>query len=117
MIPLSLMAIIPAGIIAYLALSKKTSPLVKKVSTGALILIIITLVVCVILILMSGARAIIVIGVSEPPPDPIPAVEGKSDLSPIIALVAVLLFLTAVLVISFRDQKKQKGAALLTKEK
>jgi uncharacterized BrkB/YihY/UPF0761 family membrane protein len=108
MIPLSIAAVIPAGIIAWLALSKKTSPHIKRVAIGALIVILITLVVCTIIIIFSGSRTVVVRGLAEPPPNSAPAVEGKSNIPLIITLAVIMLFLIWVIFVSIRDQRKQK---------
>ena len=107
MIFIGFAALIPAGIIAYLALSKKTSPAVKKVSVIALVIITLSFIACtIILVIMLGSSAGNSRGFIDLPV--MPAQETKRDIFPVIvASAAVLFFLILVIVLALREQRKK----------
>ena len=109
MIFLGFIALIPAGFIAILALSKKTSPPVRRVSIIALILIGLTFITCtIILIFMFGSSGGEVSGYSELPVEQVQ--EAERDILPlIIASILVLIFLTWIIIVAIREQR-QKGS-------
>ena len=100
-------ALIPAGFIAYLALSKKTSPMVKKVSIIALILIGISFAVCtIILLVMFGSP----VGIRGPVGDlpVVPVQEAKQNIIPILVAVGVFFFfLILVIILAIREQRRK----------
>ena len=109
MIFLGFIALIPAGFIAILALSKKTSREVRRVSIIALILIGLTFIVCtIIVIFMFGTGAGEASGYSDLPFEPVQQVK-KDYLPVIIASIAVLAFLIWVIILAIREQR-QKGS-------
>jgi len=107
MIFLGFIALIPAGFIAVLALSKKSSPAVRRVSIIALIVIGLTFITCTIIVLvMFGAP----VGEASGNPDLpfVPVQETKKDIIPvIIASVLVLAFLTWIIILAIREQRRK----------
>ena len=110
MIFLGLIALIPAGLIAVLALSKKTSPAVKKVSIIALVVIGLTFIVCtIIVVFMFGSPVGEASGNSDLPFEPIQ--EVKKDFLPVlIAAIAVLVFLFWITILAIRERRRKKGS-------
>ena len=98
-------ALIPAGLIAFLALSKKTSPTVKKAATIALIVITLTFVACTIILVLSGSPAWKRGGAIDLPTAP-PA--GKANnIMAVLIMAAVLFFvMIMVIVLAIRERKK-----------
>ena len=109
MIFLGFIALIPAGLIAVLALSKKTSPAVRRVSIIALVVIGLTFIICtIILVVMFGSSGGELSGYTDLPPEQVQ--EVKRDFLPIlIASIAVLLFLIWVITLAIREQRQKKS--------
>jgi preprotein translocase subunit SecG len=109
MIFLGFIALIPAGFIAVLALSKNTSPAVRRVSIIALIVIGLTFITCtIILVVMFGSSGGELSGYTDLPMEQVQ--EVKRDFLPIlIASIAVLLFLIWVITLAIREQRQKKS--------
>ena len=107
MIFLGLAALIPAGIIAVLALSRKTNPGIRKVSIIALILIGLSVVVCaVIVIFLSGSSGGSITGITSLPITPVQ--ETERDIIPlIIGSAIIILFIILVTILAIREQRKK----------
>ena len=110
MIFLGFLALIPAGFIATLALSKKTSPEVKKVSIIAFIIIGLTFIICtIILLVMFGSPVGVSEGYSDFPIDQ-PVKEAEKDFFPVlIASIAVLILMIWITISAIREQRKKKN--------
>ena len=108
MIFLGFIALIPAGLIAFLALSKKTTAPVRKISIIALIVIGLTFITCtIILVIMFGSPVGEAAGYSNLPIEPVQA-EVKRDILPvIIASVLVLGFLIWIIILAIREQRRK----------
>ncbi|MDR2700909.1 MAG: hypothetical protein LBB72_00595 [Spirochaetaceae bacterium] len=105
MILAGLLALLSAGIIAYLALSKKTGAALKRISIIALVLICLAFTVCSMLLFMSGSYVGTKKGNIDFPA--VPVSEGK-DITPLlIAAIVVLLFMILVIVLYIREQKRK----------
>ena len=105
MILVGFLALISAGVIAYLALSKKTGTALKRISIIALILICLAFTVCSMLLFLSGSYVASKKGNIDFPA--IPANEGK-DITPLlISVIVVLLFMILVTVLYNREQKRK----------
>ncbi|MCL1928242.1 MAG: hypothetical protein FWG07_05560 [Treponema sp.] len=109
MIFLGFIALIPAGFIAFLALSKNTSPAVRRVSIIAFIIIGLTFIVCtIILIVMFGSPVGVSDGYSDFPIEPVK--EAKKDFFPVlIASIAVLILMIWVTISAIREQRKKRN--------
>ena len=108
MIYLGFIALIPAGFVAVLAISKKTSPSVRKAAIIALIIIGITFISCtIILLFMFGVPAGKSAARSDFSMDTIKAVE-KNYLPVIIAAVAIFIFLIWLIVLAIREQRRNR---------
>jgi TRAP-type C4-dicarboxylate transport system permease small subunit len=106
MIIAGVLALISAGFIAYLALSKKTGAVLKRVAIIALVLICLTFLVCTLFLFLSSSYRVTRTGNADFPV--IPVSEGK-DITPIlIAAIAVLLFMILIIVLYFREQRRKK---------
>jgi len=107
MIFLGFIALIPAGLIAVLALSKKTTLPVRRASIIALIIIGLTFITCtIILLVMFGSPVGEFSGNSDQPLEPLQ--EVKKDILPVlIASVLVLLFLAWVIILAIREQRRK----------
>jgi Mg2+/citrate symporter len=108
MIFLGFIALIPAGFIAVLALSKKTSPEVRRVSIIALIIIGLTFIICtIILVVLFGTPVGEPTGYSDFPLEQ-PVREATRDILPVlIASILILLFLTWVIIVAIREQRRK----------
>jgi len=107
MIFAGLVALIPAGIIAVLAISKKTSQTVRRVSIIALALIGLAFVTCTILLLIFGSFAAEEKVRGYFPIDPVK--ETKQDIvTMVIVSVVVIIILTLVILLSIREIRAQK---------
>jgi hypothetical protein len=98
-------ALIPAGLIAFLALSKKTSPMVKKAAAIALILITLSFAACSIVLVLSGSPVWKKGGAIDLPAVP----AGKAtDSTALLIMTAVLLFvMIMVIILANREQRKR----------
>ena len=108
MIFLGIGALVPALVILYLALSKKTSAAIKKAAVIALVVIGLTLVTCSILIyFLLGSSE-----VSESGPVLLPGPElhepGLDLLSIIIIAIIIISFIIITIFLSRREQKKKR---------
>ena len=108
MIFLGIGALIPALVILYLAVSKKTSAAIKKAAIIALVVIGLTLVTCSILIyLLLGSSEV---SESGPVLRPGPEIHDPGlDLLGIIVIALIILgFIIVSIIVSRREQKKKR---------
>jgi cbb3-type cytochrome oxidase subunit 3 len=95
-------------LIVYFALSKQSSPLIKRTAVIALILIGIAVMVSVYLILSEPAAALTPRPPTEMPPEnPVPVKVVKT--TPILVLaILFLLFIALTVYLSLRDQRRDQ---------
>ena len=101
-------ALIPVGFIVFLALSKKTSPAVRKASIAALILTGISFAACaIIIVLMYGISAGTGAGHGAIPV--VPAMDTSKSITPVLlaSLVVVLVFLILVIILAIREHRRK----------
>ncbi|MDR2552222.1 MAG: hypothetical protein LBD31_03530 [Treponema sp.] len=100
-------ALVPAVLIAYFALSKKTNPAVRKACAAALVLIGLAFAACaVLLIFMLGPAGVKSTGFEDIPPAP-PAQEGRQDIITMLVIAAaVFLFVALIIILSIREQRR-----------
>jgi hypothetical protein len=103
------LALIPVIFIGYLCFSKKTSPGVKKAAVIALIIIGLAFAACVVLLVITlGSGVAAGKATSEFPITPV--VEEKSDIvSLLIVAAVVLVFITFIIIVSIREQRRLHG--------
>jgi cytochrome bd-type quinol oxidase subunit 2 len=107
------LALVFLGFIVYLALSKKSSPLVRLAAIIALAVIILAIIVCMIIIFSAQG--------AEPGAEPVDfitdepvAPASNNYFSVIFFLVFIIVLLGIVLILSLREQRKstkEKGGA------
>ena len=106
MIIAGIAALIPAVLITVLALSKKTSPGVKKAATIALVLITLVFMICSLLVVISGPAAGKGGGIVDIPAKPEP--QNTANFAAILIMMAILLILLSIVIISsVREQRKK----------
>jgi len=107
MIYAGFLALIPVGFIAVLALSKKTSPAVKKVAIAALILTGLALITCTLILFFlygfaSGKKA------AYGTLPVVPVEEAKKNIVPLlIAVVGIIILMILVIILAIREQRRK----------
>jgi len=100
-------ALIPVGLIAFLALSKKTSPAIKKASIIALIVIGLAFIACIIILFIMLGSPIGVRGrYAEIPVMPAEQTAKDNLYTILIAAVMVLFFLIMTIILAIREQRQ-----------
>ncbi|MDR0447812.1 MAG: hypothetical protein LBH07_04005 [Treponema sp.] len=100
-------AIIPVGLIAFLALSKRTSPAVKKASIIALIITAIVFIACTIIILVIFGSSAGTRGSSyETPIEPVKEI-NQNIITVLITAVIVIILITLVIITAIREQQRK----------
>ena len=106
MIFLGFIALIPAGFVAVLALSKKTGYKIRKAAIIALVIIGLTFITCTIILIMFGTSAGRSAGNSVFSVDTVKEAE-KDYLPVIIASIAVFIFLIWIIILAIREQRRK----------
>ncbi|MCL1814737.1 MAG: hypothetical protein FWG27_02800 [Treponema sp.] len=108
MIVAGVVALIPAVLIAMMALSKKTGSAVRRASIIALIIIGMVFITCVIMLIAFGPVAGQGAGAMESPVEPVK--ESKNDILTVLVVAAVVLFfLIMVIILSIRERREKRG--------
>jgi len=106
MVVAGFLALISAGVIAYLALSKNTGASLKRIAIIALVFICLAFSVCSMLLFLSSSYITTKKGAVDFPAVPIN--QGK-DITPLlIAAIVVLLFMILVIVMYFREKNHKR---------
>ena len=112
LIPLGIATL--AGVI-YLAVSSKSSPMIRIASLCALALMVLTVIVCLLIIfgvIQSDVQTVHVLPDAVPPSEP--AATGSGAITMVLLVIFMLAFFLVIVFLSLREQKR---AAALKKEK
>ena len=104
--------LIPLGIITligivYLAVSRKSSSMVRFAALGALALMIITVIVCLLIIfgvIETSSRKVIVM--PDAVSSAVPAAPGPNIVTLVVVIVFLLALFMLVFILSMREQKR-----------